>query len=60
MKDLIQKLAGKNYHIYYDNFFTSFTLFHSLLRDGILHAGLLDVSGKGFFASEIHSGEMLG
>ena len=37
--DLTQKLEGRHYHIYFDNFFTSTTLLSSLLSRGFYACG---------------------
>ena len=37
--DLCQPLHHKNYHVYYDNFFTSVDLQESLLKDGVYSCG---------------------
>ena len=39
VKKLSEQLAGGNYHIYFDNFFSSVKLFEDLLEDGIYACG---------------------
>ena len=46
--DLTQKLEGRHYHIYFDNFFTSTTLLSSLLSRGLYACGTARQDYKGF------------
>ncbi len=39
VKTLSRSLVGKNYHLYYDNFFSSVELFKDLLEDGLYACG---------------------
>ena len=38
-KDLMRKIQHKNYHLFCDNFFTSFPLFRDLLANGLYACG---------------------
>ena len=49
---LTRDLVGKNYHIYMDNFFSSVSLYKSLLRDKIYCTGTLR-SNRRYFPSEL-------
>ena len=48
INDLTRKLKYKNYHIFCDNFFTSFSLFRNLLADGLYTCGTVKAYLKGF------------
>ena len=48
IKDLTRKLKYKNYHVYCDNFFTSFSLFRDLLANGLYACGTVRTHRKGF------------
>ena len=47
IKDLSQTLKNKNYHIYFDNYFTSNDLMITLLKDGISACGTIREDRKG-------------
>ena len=47
IKDLSQTLKNKNYHIYFDNYFTSNDLMITLLKDGISACGTIRKGRKG-------------
>ena len=51
---LTQDLVGENYHIYMENFFSSVSLYKSLLRDNIYCTGTL-MSNLRYFPSELKS-----
>lgn len=42
---LTRDLVGKNHHVYMDNFFSSASLFRSMLRDNIYSAGTVRTKG---------------
>ena len=48
IKDLTRKLKYKYYHVYCDNFFTSFSLFRDLLANGLYACGTVRTHHKGF------------
>ena len=48
VETLTDKLAGKYYHIYFDNFFSSITLFQSLARKKLYGCGTMVTNRKGF------------
>ncbi len=48
VKDLTMGLAGKNHHVYMDNYFTSPKLFEDLLSNNIFACGTVRVNRKGF------------
>lgn len=47
VKTLSQPLAGGNYHIFFDNFFSTVKLFDDLLEDGIYACGTFRRDRKG-------------
>ena len=47
IKDLSQTLKNENYHIYFDNYFTSNDLMITLLKDGISACGTIRKNRKG-------------
>ena len=47
VKKLSQLLIGRNYHLYFDNFFSSVTLFEDLVEDGIYACGTFRKDRKG-------------
>ena len=47
VKKLSQPLIGGNYHLYFDNFFSSVTLFQDLVEDGIYACGTFRKDRKG-------------
>ena len=47
VKKLSQPLIGRNYHLYFDNFFSSVTLFEDLVEDGIYTCGTVHKDRKG-------------
>ena len=46
--DLARRLEGKHYHLYFDNFFTSYTLLSSLLSKGVYACGTARQGYRGF------------
>ena len=48
VKDLTRNLIDKNYHIFWDNFFTSISLFHELHEEGVYATGTLRADRRGF------------
>ena len=51
VKDLTEKITGKNYHVYMDNFFTGIPLFEDLLANGIYACGTIRTNRKGWPAA---------
>ena len=47
VKKLSRALIGGNYHVYFDNFFSSVKLFEELLVDGIYACGTFRADRKG-------------
>ena len=47
VKKLSQPLIGGNYHLYFDNFFSSVALFEDLVEDGIYACGTFHKYRKG-------------
>lgn len=48
VKSLTQELKGKNFHVYFDNFFNSFDLLNDLVLDNIYACGTARSNRKGF------------
>ena len=48
VEKLTEKLVGKYYHIYFDNFFSSITLFQSLSQRKLYGCGTMVTNRKGF------------
>ena len=46
--DLAKELEGKQYHLYFDNFFTSTSLLSTLLTKGVYATGTARQHYKGF------------
>ena len=47
VKKLTRDIIGKNYHLYYDNYFTSVALLESLLKDKVYSCGIFRRDRKG-------------
>ena len=47
-KDLTRKIKHKNYQVFCDNFYTSFSLFSDILADGLYACGTVRTHCKGF------------
>ena len=52
IKNLSQTLKNKNYHIYFDNYFTSSDLMITLLKDGISACGKIRKDRKGLLQNQ--------
>ena len=48
IKDLTRKIKPKNYHVFCDNFFTSFSLFRDLLANDLYACNTIRTHRKGF------------
>ena len=47
VKKLSRPLVGGNYHLYFDNFFSSVSLFEDLVEDGLYTCGTFRKDWKG-------------
>ena len=48
VKSLTQEMKGKNFHVYFDNFFNSFDLLNDLVSDDIYACGTARSNRRGF------------